>query len=84
MTSDYKPSEPVTIVTDLILASLGFLFGLILLYYYTKKNDKHRKDSIFWISTFFLVGLFALFGAISHGSTSIKITSILWPPTMIF
>jgi len=44
MTSDYKPSEPVTIVTDLILAIQGFLFSLILYFFllelsfFTKKN----------------------------------------------
>jgi len=84
MTRDYKPSEPVTLVTDLILAIQGFLFGLILLYYYMKNKDKRRKDSIFWVGFFISVALFALFGAISHGSTSVKIASILWPPTMIF
>lgn len=32
--SDYKPIEPVTFATDMILAIQGLVFGIILLYYW--------------------------------------------------
>ena len=76
--------EPVTVVTDGILAILGFIFGIILLYYYIKDKESRKKDSLMWIGTFFSVALFAFFGAVSHGVTSIALGDLFWPPTMIF
>lgn len=82
--ADYKPSEPVTVLTDGILALLGLIFGIILLYYYIKNSESRKKDSLMWIGTFFSVALFAFFGAMAHGVTSIALEEIFWPPTMIF
>lgn len=76
--------EPVTVITDGLVAVLGLIFGTILLYYYIKNKDSRKKDSLMWIGTFFSVALFAFFGAIAHGVTSIALEELFWPPTMIF
>lgn len=82
-----KQAEPTTLATDLLLAVQGFLFAAILVYFWFKKKDKKRKDSLsqlMWIGGFISIGLFALFGAISHGTFSKPLSDILWPFTMIF
>ena len=77
--------EPVTVITDSLLAALGVIFGIILLYCYFNTNKENRKkETIMWIGAFFSIALFALFGAISHGVTSITLENLFWPPTMIF
>jgi len=77
--------EPITVITDSLLAALGVIFGIILLYYYFNTNKENRKkETIMWIGAFFSLALFALFGAISHGVTSIALENLFWPPTMIF
>lgn len=76
--------EPVTIITDGLSAILGLVIGIYLLYYYFKHEDKRKKETLMWIGAFFSIALFALFGAISHGVTSIALGDIFWPPTMIF
>jgi hypothetical protein len=82
--SDYKPIEPVTFATDMILAIQGLVFGSMLLYFYLKNKDKRSLYSLMWIGGFFSVMLFAFFGALSHGTDSIRLADIFWPPTMIF
>ena len=82
--SDYKPVEPVTFATDMILAIQGLIFGFILLYYWKKNDDKRNLYSLMWIGGFFSVMLFAFFGALSHGTDSMRLADIFWPPTMIF
>ncbi|MBD3341965.1 MAG: hypothetical protein GF353_22890 [Candidatus Lokiarchaeota archaeon] len=82
--SELKPVEPVTLVTDLILAIEGFLFALFLIFYWTKKVNKKDKPTLMWIGGFLSVGFFALFGALSHGTEYVMISEILWPPTMVF
>ena len=82
--SDYKPVEPVTFATDMLLAILGLVFGSILLYYYLKNEDRRKLYSLMWVGGFYSVMFFAFFGAISHGTDLIKLADIFWPPTMIF
>lgn len=84
MSSDYKPIEIVTFFTDMAAAIQGFLFGLFLLYFWIKNKDNRKTTTIMWIGACFSIGLFALFGALSHGSDSISVGDALWPPTMIF
>ena len=55
-----------------------------MLYYWVKKSDKRDKPTLMWIGGFFCVALFALFGALSHGTDLIALGDVLWPPTMIF
>lgn len=76
--------EPVTLATDLILAIQGFAFGLYLLLLLRKKRKTDDITTLMWIGGFFSIGLFALFGALSHGTTSVILGELLWPPTMIF
>ncbi len=83
----FKESEPVTFATDLILAIQGFLFAALLLYLWTKSKDMKKADRtslLNWVGGFISIGLFALFGAISHGVFSQELSDMLWPFTMIF
>ncbi len=84
MIDDYKPMEPVTIVTDGILAIMGFLFAALLLYYWFKIEGERPRTTLMWIGSLISTALFAMFGALSHGMTSITIGDILWIPTYIF
>lgn len=82
-----KLAEPVTLITDALLAIQGFLFAFVLLYFLLKNKEKTEVNSlvsIMWIGGFISIALFALFGAISHGTTSQSLSDILWPFTMIF
>jgi MFS family permease len=82
-----KQAEPTTLATDLLLALQAFLFAAILVYLLAKNDDKKRMDSLtqlMWIGGFISIGLFALFGAISHGTFSKPLSDLLWPFTMIF
>lgn len=79
-----KPAEPTTLATDLSLAILGLVFGMIIVFYYIKKKEKRTITLLMWILSFFSITLFALFGAISHGTTSVTLSDIMWQPTMIF
>ena len=79
-----KVYEPTTVITDLILALMGFVFGYHLLLIYGERGfDFH----FYWAWGFIVTGLGAFFGATSHGfgphfTTLIK--NILWKGTMLF
>lgn len=82
-----KQAEPTTLATDLLLAIEGFFFAGLLLYLWIKNEDQKKTDSlsqVMWIGGLLSIGLFALFGAISHGTFSKVLSDILWPFTMIF
>ena len=84
MIFQYKYIDIVTLFTDLALAIEAFIFAFILLALLLKKEDRKDLPTLMWILTFISVGLFALFGAISHGSNLQAVGDALWPPTMIF
>lgn len=82
-----QQAEPTTLVTDLLLAIQGFLFATILLNLWLKNRERKNIDSLsllMWIGGLISIGLFALFGAISHGTFSKQLSDLMWPPTMIF
>mgnify|MGYP006279428495 CR=1 FL=1 len=82
--NDYKPMEPVTLITDLLLAVFGFLFAIFLLKYRKNVSQDKKVYGLMWVLSYLSIGLFALFGALAHGFTSITLQDIVWPPTMIF
>jgi hypothetical protein len=82
-----KLPEPVTLLTDLGLAVEGFLFAFILAYYLIKNKPAKENTPLIvmmWIAGLISIGLFALFGAIAHGTTSQSLSDFVWPFTMIF
>ncbi|TFG08901.1 MAG: hypothetical protein EU539_01145 [Promethearchaeota archaeon] len=84
MASDLKPIEPVTVITDLMLAIEGLVFGALLLYFWIKNEDQRQTHDLMWIGTYFSIMIFAFFGALAHGTDSKTIEALVWPPTMIF
>ena len=81
--TDFKPSDPVTVVTDVLLFLEGMLFAVALFFH--QKGRNHQSIQMWcWIGTFSCIGLFALFGALAHGTHSLALEDVLWPPTVIF
>ena len=80
----YKNIEPITFGTDLALTIQGTIFGLLLIFYLSKNKERRTLPNFMWICGFFSVALFALFGALSHGTNLIALEDVFWPPTMIF
>lgn len=58
-------SEPMTFVTDLILALEGFVVGHILFWNLSKKFDKEYYK--LWSMSFLFLGVGSLFGGLYHG-----------------
>jgi hypothetical protein len=78
-----KATEPVTLITDLLLFFQGLIYGILLLMR-AKKKAQTAQNPLFWILTFLSIGIFALCGAISHGTPSVAVADLFWPPTVIF
>jgi hypothetical protein len=74
----------VTFATDLALTIQGLIFGLLLFWYWYATKEKRTKPTLMWVGGFISVALFALFGALSHGTNLVALGDAFWPPTMIF
>jgi hypothetical protein len=78
-------TEPVTFVTDMMLAAESFLFGHLLFRNYAKKYDKNYYQ--IWGLAFLCLGFGSLFGGLYHGfslyTVSYYFIKNFWPITVI-
>lgn len=81
--------EPVTTLTDLILALMSFYFGHMLFYVHSKagraSNNKRFKQ--FWAIAFLFLGASSFLGALAHGFPYLEIQfpalGKAWPFTVM-
>lgn len=73
-------TEPVTLITDYILSTECFIFGLLLF-----RKAKNETAVLLWAISFFAISLAAATGGTYHGfvqSLSVPISSSLWKITL--
>jgi Family of unknown function (DUF6962) len=73
-------SEPVTLVTDYLLAVECLIFGVLLFW-----KAKNERPILFWSISFFTIALAAATGGTYHGfvqSLSVPVSSTLWKITL--
>lgn len=81
--------EPVTTLTDIILALISFYFGHMLFYVHSKTNktSNNKRFTQFWAIAFLFLGASSFLGALSHGFPYLEIQFPIlgkaWPLTVM-